>query len=216
MSAELLFQAIHRGDAEAVGTLLDEDPTLHHARSPSGLSPILFATYYGRREAVRVLLERDTPLNAFEAAATGQGQRLGSMLSERPELLAEFSPDGFQLLGLAAFFGHENVARDLLARGAPVDEPSRNPMGVRPLHSAAAGNHDGIVRALLDAGADVDATQHGGFTALMSAAQNGNAALVGELLARGANRDARTDDGQTAADLASESGHAEVVALLTV
>jgi len=55
-----------------------------------------------------------------------------------PIKINAFSPDGFQALGYAAFFNHEPAVRYLLEHGAEVNSPSRNPMGVSPIHSAAA------------------------------------------------------------------------------
>jgi ankyrin repeat protein len=115
-----------------------------------------------------------------------------------------WSPDGFTALHLAAFFGHEDVAAELLRRGADVSAASRNPLRVQPLHSAAAGNHTGIVRLLLEHGADPNARQQGGFTPIHAAAQNGNEELYALLVAHGADEEATTDDGRTVADFRSQ------------
>lgn len=210
-----LFQSIHANNLEAVRQLLQLEPELLTALSPTGLSPVLFATYYGRPEVLRLLLEAGAPLSVFEAAATGELAALRGHLDARPDLVNAVSADGFTLLGLAAFFGREEVAAELLARGADVTRASENAMNVQPLHSAAAGDHTALALRLLAAGADVNAAQHGGFTPLMSAAQSGNAALVGALLAAGADPAARTEGGQDAATLAREEGHASVLAILS-
>jgi len=213
-TAQAFFQAIHRGDGDTAAQLLDEHPDLGWARSPSGLSPVLFAAYYGRQDIAHRLVQRGVPVSVYEAAATGMTNFVTACLDENAALVDEFSPDGFQLVGLAAFFGHEGTVRALLARGANVNTPSGNAMQVRPLHSAAAGSHTGVALALIEAGADVNARQHGGFTALMSAAQNGNEELVAALLAAGADASARTDDGRTALDLAQEAQQAGAARLL--
>lgn len=209
-----LFQAIQAGDAADVAQLVGARPDLLTAVSPSGLSPVLFAAYYRQPHIARLLVERGAPLSAFEAAAAGELKRLAGTLDANPALLHAHSPDGFGLLDLAAFFGHLDLARDLLARGAEVNTPSTNRMGVAPLHSAVAGDHTELALALLTAGADVNARQHGGFTPLMGAAQNGNRTLVEALLRAGADPGAANDDGQRAPDLAEEEGHAEVAARL--
>lgn len=209
-----LFQAIQAGDAEDVAQLVGARPELLTAVSPSGLSPVLFAAYYRQPHIARLLAERGAPLSAFEAAAAGEATRLAGMLDAEPDLLHAHSPDGFGLLGLAAFFGHTDLASDLLARGADVNAVSHNRMGVAPLHSAVAGDHANLALALLAAGADPNARQHGGFTPLMGAAQNGNLALVEALLQAGADVQATNDDGHSAPDLAAEEGHAEVSARL--
>lgn len=210
-----LFQSIHANNLEGVRQLLQAQPELLTALSPTGLSPVLFATYYHRPEITRLLIGAGAPLSAFEAAATGELAALRARLEAQPDLLDTLSPDGFSLLGLAAFFGREEVAAELLARGADVNRPSANALQVQPLHSAASGDHTALALRLLAAGADVNAQQHGGFTPLMSAAQNGNVALVRALLAAGADPAAHTDDAQDAAALAHEEGHTSVLAILS-
>ncbi|GGJ72245.1 ankyrin repeat domain-containing protein [Deinococcus aquiradiocola] len=209
-----LFQAIQANDAATVTDLIEARADLLTATSPSGLSPLLFAAYYRRPQMAALLTELGAPVSAFEAAATGSGLHLESALQANPDLLHAFSPDGFTLLGLCAFFGHEAEARMLLALGADPNTVSQNAMLVAPLHSAAAGNHTALARMLLEAGATPDAAQHGGFTPLHSAAQNGNTDLVKLLLARGADPAARTDAGDDALALAVEGGHDEAAALL--
>ncbi|GAA5534959.1 ankyrin repeat domain-containing protein [Deinococcus aluminii] len=214
-AANELFQAIHAGNPEGVRLLITAEPRLLTAVSPSGLSPVLFATYYRRPEIMRLLIEAGAPLSVFEAAATGELAALREHLDAQPDLVNGVSPDGFTPLGLAAFFGREEVAAELLARGAEVNRASANAMRVQPLHSAAAGNHTALALRLLAAGADVNGAQHGGFTPLMSAAQNGNAKLVEALLAAGADPALTTEDGQNAAALAREEGHSAVLAILS-
>lgn len=209
-----LFSAIHANNLPGVQLLITAEPELLEARSPSGLSPVLFAAYYRRPEILRALIGAGAPLNLYEAAAAGEADRVSALLDAQPDLVHTFSPDGFSPLGLAAFFGHDEVAQHLLARGADVNAVSRNAMAVQPLHSAAAGDHTHLALALVQAGAQVNATQHGGFTPLMSAAQNGNAALVAFFLSVGADPAARTPEGHDALALAQESGHEAVSAQL--
>lgn len=209
-----LFQAIQANDAATVTDLIEARAELLIAGSPSGLSPLLFAAYYHRPQMAQLLIDLGAPVSPFEAAATGAEVQLHAALADDPALLQAHSPDGFSLLGLCAFFGHDEAAGQLLLLGADVNAASRNPMRVAPLHSAAAGNHTALATRLLSAGADPNLTQHGGYTPLHSAAQNGNLELVELLLARGADPQARTDDGNTALDLARESEHAEVAARL--
>jgi serine/threonine-protein phosphatase 6 regulatory ankyrin repeat subunit B len=68
-----------------------------------------------------------------------------------------------------------------------------------------------VVRALLKQGANVDATDYGGWTALMWASQEGHAEVIQVLLSSGANVKIRGDDGKTAMLVAK---NAEIKALL--
>ncbi|BDP40387.1 hypothetical protein DAETH_03560 [Deinococcus aetherius] len=216
---QALFAALQTNDEATVHALLEHDPALLRAVSPMGVSPVLFATYYGKHDLARVLVERMREagllLTVFEAAATGELASLRRNLDERPDIMDATSPDGFTPLGLAAFFGREEVAAELLARGADVNRASTNAMGARPLHSAVAGDHTALALRLLAAGAEVNAPQHGGFTPLLGAAQNGNLMLVEALLTAGADPGARTEDGRDAAHLAREEGHRDVLEILS-
>ncbi|NMB68394.1 MAG: ankyrin repeat domain-containing protein [Chloroflexi bacterium] len=211
----VFFHAIQKGERESVGVYLDHEPELVNTLDPrSGLTPLMTALYYMEPEIAGLLIERGAGVNQFEAAAAGKMERLSALLDERPGGVNDFSPDGFQALGLAAFFGQDEAAELLLARGAEVNAPSRNRMQVCPLHSAVAARRLRIARALIEHGADVKAVQNDGFTPLMGAAQNGQIEMIELLLAHGARADALSANGQTATDLAHESGHAAAAALL--
>ncbi|MDB5044619.1 MAG: putative ankyrin [Deinococcus sp.] len=214
-----LFVAIQAGDIETVRALVQGTPALLSAVSPMGVSPLLFATYYRKPEVARALVGLHAewggpPLTVFEAAATGELDHLRAVLDTGEIDVNAVSADGFTPLGLAAFFGQEELAAELLLRGANVNAVSANAMQVQPLHSAVAANHSGLTQLLLTHGAEVNAAQQDGFTPLMAAAQHGNAELVEIMLASGADAAAQTDDGRTAASIAQEEGHSVLAASL--
>ena len=171
---------------------------------PSPGSELLDALYKGDSDAVEAKLGESSELTIFEAAAVGETARVHELLLLEGGFVDQWSPDGFTALHLAAFFGHEDIARELLRRGAEVNAVSRNALGVQPINSAAAAGHTGIVRALLDHGADPNARLEGGFTPIHAAAQNGNDELRALLVERGADENAVTDDGKTVADFRQE------------
>lgn len=83
--------------------------------------------------------------------------------------------NGDTLLMLAAYHGHADLVRGLIARGAALDRA--NPMGLVPLAGAVFKRHDAVVAALMAAGADIDA---GSPSARETAAQFGLALPVEE------------------------------------
>lgn len=172
---------------------------------PSSGSEVLDALYRGDRETVDSLLAGEPELTIFEAAAVGDDARVHELLLLEAGFVDLWSPDGFTALHLAAFFGHPEVAAELLRRGADVSAVARNPLGVQALHSAAAGGHTDVARILLENGADPNARQEGGYTPIHAAAQSGNDELYELLVAHGADQEAATDDGRTAADLRAGS-----------
>jgi ankyrin repeat protein len=211
---DALVRAVTDGDIDRVEQLIGEDPMLAGSRDRKGISAVVHARYRDAEEILGVLLAAGPELDVFEAAAVGDGERVRELLNGKPELIRAFSPDGFTPLHLAAFFGHADVASDLVRRGADLRAVARNAMAVTPLHSAAAAGRSEVAKILVDAGAPVNDRQAGGWTPLHSAAQNGDTELVGLLLARGADPSVSNDAGKTPGDLASEHGHEDVLALL--
>jgi uncharacterized protein len=209
-----MMAAVKQGDAVKIKTLLDHDPGLVNARTETGESAILLATYYGRKEIVEFLLGRGASLNLFEAAAVGKTGQVREHLNKDPARLNAFSTDGFTPLGLASFFGHKETVAFLLVQGAEVNLPSQNPMHVMPLHSAVAGRHTPIAQMLLEHGADANAKQELGFTPLYAAAQTGQVEMVRLLLAHGADVRLAKDDGQMPYEAALEHGHHDVAEML--
>ncbi|MEO7145679.1 MAG: ankyrin repeat domain-containing protein [Bryobacteraceae bacterium] len=211
---QALFDAIKSGDAAAVTSLLDHDSALAEAKDERGLSPLAFAIY-NRQPAIAQLLEtRGTVLDVFTAAMLGRAGRITELVSENRSLARAYSHDGWTALHLAVFFGHQESAVALLAKGAEARARSTNPMQNTPLHAAAAGGHAALAKLLLDRGADVNARQHGGWTALHAAAQNGDAVLAQLLIDGGADIAIRAENNQSALDLALTKGHRQIVELL--
>jgi ankyrin repeat protein len=156
------------------------------------MSDVLQAVYRGDRdEAERLAADRE--LTAFEAAALGRVDRMRELLDKDPALANAFGEDGFHPLGLACFFGHVDVARLLLERGADVNALARNEhIQTAAIHAAAASEGKDeptryeLVELVLDHGADPNLPQGGGFRAIDAARQNGDERVERLLLERGA------------------------------
>ena len=143
------FAALKAGDRARVEGLLAQNPGLANSKADDGLSAVLVAVYYGKPEMADRLIERGASLDVFEAAATGRLQRLAKLVENDPSLMDAYAQDGFQPLGLAAFFGHLEVVEYLLVKGAEANSASRNQMQVMPLHAAVARESVEIAKALL-------------------------------------------------------------------
>ncbi|HEY1203199.1 MAG: ankyrin repeat domain-containing protein [Bryobacteraceae bacterium] len=213
-SEQQLFEAIRAGDASRVSELLEAAPSLAGARAPDGASPVLMAIYCGHPEMVGLFEERGVALNLFEACAVGRRERVAALVDANPSLIREFSDDGYPVLGLAVFFGHDEIAGMLIESGADVNAASRNSQHVAPLHAAAARHNTRMVGDLLARGADPDVEQGGGITPLHEAAFHDDREIAELLLAYGADPRHKTADGKTAADLATGRGHGELAAQL--
>ncbi len=171
---DVLFSAIQAGDQNSVKELVGDQPALARARNGQGISAILFALYYNQPEIARFLARQVKLLDIFEAAALGDVRQAETLLAAGPDLANALNFDGFQPLGLAAFFGNNAAAHLLLEHGAQVNSRSQNALEAAPLHSALAARNNTLVKVFLEHGAEVDLTESGGYTPLHIAAQNGD------------------------------------------
>lgn len=212
--AQEIFEVVRAGNTARLQGLLATQPGLVNVRNERGHSPVLIAQYHHQRAAVAMLLAAGPDLDIFDAASVGEAARVAGWLDRDPSLVNAYSTDGFYPLGLAAFFGHPETVRLLLARGADVSQVARNPMRVQPLHAAVAGRSFAAVRLLVDAGAPVDGKQQNGWTPLQAAVHQGNLEMTRLLLAHGADPKLQNDEEKSAIGLAAEANHAAILKVL--
>lgn len=151
-----VFEAAAVGDAARLTALLDSEPALANAFAPDGFTPLSLAAYFGRPEAVRLLLER-----AADVAATARNS-----MGVQP-LHAAVAGRNFEAVSL------------LVAAGAEVNATQHG--GWTPLMQAAAHGDLEIVDVLVAAGADPALATDEGKTAAALAEDNGHEALAGQL-----------------------------------
>lgn len=214
-----LLGVIRRGDTKAVGDLLAAHPGLANARDEKGNSPVLVATYAGKQDIVRLLLDRGARPTLFEACALGLDADVRRQLRDNPGAARQWAQDGWTPLHLATYFGHRETAEALLDAGADVLAVSRNGEGNLAINAAAGPRADrrpDIIWLLIARRCPVDGRgSPSGHTPLHEAAFNGDLAVIRLLLNRGADRSLRTGGGQTALEIAGTQGRHEVARLLS-
>jgi ankyrin repeat protein len=149
-----------------------------------------------------------------QAAMKGDLEVVRKLVSADPALVNAPGENGITPFALAAAFGHVEVVRFLLERGADVN--ARDRRGITALHVAVWRNRPEIVRLLLEKGADDKATGPGGLTPLHMAAMNAQIDIAGLLIERKAAVDARTVYGNSALHLAAAANVDDVMARLLV
>lgn len=213
-SVDDMVAAIKARDIGVADKLLAQDPSLAHARTPTGESMLLLAAYHHAKPLVELLLTRGARPNLFEAAAVGRLDRVRELLNANAASINAHSHDGWTPLHLACHFGQKEIAAYLLSKGAAMETRSQNAFANTPLHAAVAGGQRTCVALLLAHGAEVNATYENGLTALHVAAANGDDSSARLLLTHKARPDARADDGKTPLDHARAKGHDQLVRLL--
>jgi ankyrin repeat protein len=212
MASRALMDAIKKGDAAAVKAVIATDPAALSSGEDPG-SAILTALYHGQSDIADILRVR-AELDVFEAAATGDTQRLDELLSADPSITRQTS-EGWTPLHLSAFFGRTDAARRLIDAGADLKAISGNSTGNTPLHAALAGRGDEeLILRMLMAGADASTAAVDGYTPLHVAASRGNQRMCDLLIQYRAQPSAKMKDGRTPADIAAERGHDALAAHL--
>jgi len=214
MSIAQLEEQIEAGNLQSVKEILVKNPQLANTNTSHHISPLLLACYYRKQEIANLITEFTNHLTLFEACAVGKFDTATLLVFQNPERINAFSDDGFTPLGLACYFGHEDLARFLVLKGADVNLASKNGFNVFPIHSAVAANNLVITKMLLDAGAYPNVCQKAGLAPLHSAAQLGNIELIILLLEHGAEVGLRMEGGKLPSDLAAEKGFNEIAEIL--
>lgn len=135
-----VFEAASFGDLDRLTQLLTDDPSPATAVSADGFTALHFAAFFGRHEAVALLLDRGADVDA-----RGTGWMTGTALHS------------------AASGGHTDAMRLLLDSGA--DPDARQSHGFVALHAAAQNGRLDDVELLLSHGADPSAANDDGSTA---------------------------------------------------
>jgi len=125
-----VFDTAATGRTRGLEELLAGEPALARAWSSDGFTPLHLAAFFGRDEAVELVLERGADVHAVAQNAA---------LAVTP-------------LHSAAAGGHAKIVALLLEHGA--DPNARQGGGFTPLHSAAQNGDRESVEALLESGAD--------------------------------------------------------------
>ena len=198
-----LHVAVEVGSAEAARLLIEAGVDLE-ARNAYGRTALHDAIEYGRHTIEELLLAAGAEVDVCAAAILGRAGRLRELLDADPELANDRST-GLSPLGWAAYGNEVETARELLARGARMDDGE--------LLCAASVCHMEVGRFLLDhlleRGADLDAIEpHCSGNALHEAAgmrySCDTSAFVRMLLEAGADPAIRNRDGKTALEVAEE------------
>jgi ankyrin repeat protein len=199
---------------EELNALLKAQPKLIDTIGVNGESLLLQLLYQQKIDLAKSVAAKKKHWNLFEAAAAGQLKELKVILDKNPNLINNLANDGFCALSLAGFFGHFEVAKELVERDADVNLMANNDSKIYPIHAATAASNLNILRLLLSNGADVNAAQHGGFCAIHSAASHGNLDMLKLLLHFFADINVKTDKGMTPLSFSLENGHSEASLIL--
>lgn len=192
-----LHLAVYADHLDVARALLDAGIDVE-ARTKEGRTALHDAIEFGRSTVRELLIERGATVDVCAAAILGKLDRLRELLDADPALANDRSTQ-LSPLGWAAYGNRVDSARELLDRGARMDDFE--------LHCAASVGHVEVGRFLMERGADPNAIDPDtGAAALHVAAAmkytHDSSAFVRMLVEHGADVRRRTADGRTALDVA--------------
>jgi uncharacterized protein len=206
------LDAIRKGDSAKVNDILKRQPALINAHAKSGASVIQYAVYANHPEIAESLIASGVEPNIFEAALTGRLERVRQLLKQDPSLIHAWSSDGWTALHLN--WGHLDIAKLLIERGADLNVNSKNALNATPLQGAVASNRIDLARLYISHGANVNCRSEEGGSPLHEAAGNGYLDFAKLLIENGANVNQKDDNGKTPLAIALQYKKADVAKFL--
>ncbi|WP_158828018.1 ankyrin repeat domain-containing protein [Mucilaginibacter lacusdianchii] len=202
-------------DLNSLNALLAQNPTLAKNDEETEVSPLMLSCFYKKPAATSLLLKYIDKIDIFEASAAGKFDMVAYLVYSTPEIVHQYNADGFTPLALACYFGHHEVARYLVLKGADVNQALNNGSGICPIHLAVAANHIDIVRMLVEHDVQINVQHNTGITPLHYAAKHGDPDMLIELLEHGGDLKLAMEDGSLPADLAREKGYEDIAEILS-
>lgn len=89
---------------EVLKKRIQENPSILDETDESGTSLFLYLIYYGLTDAFDFAKTKKLTFSFHEAIIIGDLELVKQRLSEKEDLLNQFSPDGFTPIALAIFF----------------------------------------------------------------------------------------------------------------
>jgi ankyrin repeat protein len=221
INATDITTAIDSGYVDQVLDILQKNPDLLNLKDTDALTPLNRASYKGRTEIVKLLLEKgaDATIGDNEnsqpihtAAVAGHIDVLKILLESGVDIDTR-DANGNTALMFSLNYSRFEAANWLIDKGADLKISNNN--NVSPLIWASLRGQLDIFKKIVASGADLNHQAEGGRTALSFAAGNNQMEVAEYLLQSGADTEIPEDYGRTPLLwVARENGNAEMAALL--
>jgi len=174
-----LMIAARTGKVDAVKALLDAGADVNAVETWGGTTPLMWAVTEGHHDVATMLIRAGANVNAksyIVPSARGRGFEGSSPKAPEPDQKPEEYGGGWLTpLMFAAREGHEQIARDLVAAGANLNDLAGD--GKDALAMAIFNGHYDLASFLVDSGSDVNHADTQRFTPLFWAVDRRNMEL---------------------------------------
>lgn len=217
-----IWTAARRGDVDLLRVLIEEEKNDINQGDEDGSTPLHWAAYFDRLEAITYLLQRGANIDALnekEAQTPLHWACIGKSLPSMLLLIKEGADitksdkRGYDCLVHACQYGNVLMAHNLIVKQG-LSVAHRDTEGHTPLHWAAYQNHESVARLLISLGADVRSVDDEGLTPMHWASLKGHFQMVQFLILNGGDVHAVDSDGYTPLDLAKQKNMKNTVSLL--
>jgi ankyrin repeat protein len=148
----------------------------------------------------------------FSTIQAGNSKNIILQLQNSPELVNARDPRGFTSLIFASYFGHDEIAKVLIERGADID--AKDASGNTALMGVCFKGNISMASFFLERGAAINVRNNDGITPLIFSCMYNKIESVKLLLENNADRNLKDQKNKTAMDYANENDFKEIKALL--
>lgn len=217
---EVLLNAAKDGNLLVLKTAIEKGADVN-AKTISGKTALMIASYKGYTDIVNLLIEKGADVNAKQsntggtalmAASDGSHLDIVNLLIEKGADVNAKDNDGKTALMRACSNCHVDVVKYLIEKG--VDINVKWEFGFTPLMLAARENSLDLAKLMIEKGVDINVKWNEGGTALMFAVARDSLDVAKLLIEKGADVNAKNDNGVTALMIASLNGYTDIVELL--
>jgi len=195
-----IFLAARGGQVERVREMIEQDPSLVHARNQKGATPLylagcVYGTFPEGEQVVHLLREHGAEMDFFVACTFGWIDEVNQMLDADPSLAMTTDPEGMTALhwvvrprrNAASPDDSVKITKRLLELGVDVHATNPQEEGMTALHHCGEWSaYAQQVDLILEAGGDLHAKTPNGWTPLDYAIDRERKGMIKSLKARGA------------------------------
>jgi len=209
-----LLQLLGTRDTDKIIAYIKSNPEVMDKTDKTGATGFMQILYHRLPEVVKVAQKLKSSFTYDESIAIGRIKEVKKAINDNEEYISAFLKDGFTPIGLATFFGQDEVAHLLFDNGADPSICADNAMKVNAIHAATATGNFRMLELFLSNGYDPNIPQMNNITPVQSAAYQGNFEMVKLLVRHGADPKIKSVDDVDAIGYAKEGGHDNIVMYL--